>query len=275
MKNIITDTIIDGLKLLPFLFIAFLIIELIEHKLNDTSKNKITQAGKKGPIIGSILGLIPQCGFSVIATNLYITRIITLGTLISIYLVTSDEMLPILITGGAKISEITIILLIKFIIGITSGIIIDKINKNQPHKIDYSICQEEHCNCHKNIIKSSITHTLKTFVFIFIITFVLNTLLHYIKIENISNLVNHNVWYTPFIIGLVGLIPNCASSIIISELYLNNILSLGNTITGLLANSGLALLILFQNNKSLKDTFKIIIILYFIAVFSGIIINLF
>ena len=116
MKEIVLDTLLDALKLLPFLFIAFLIMEYIEHKFNKKSKNKISKAGKFGPIIGSLLGAIPQCGFSVMATNLYATRIITVGTLISIYLSTSDEMLPILISEGAKASVIFKILIIKIII---------------------------------------------------------------------------------------------------------------------------------------------------------------
>ena len=115
MQEVIIDTIIDGIKLLPFLFIAFLIIELVEHKLSSKSQKAIEKSGKFGPIIGSTLGLIPQCGFSVVATNLYVTRIISLGTLIAVYLSTSDEMLPILIAEHASATTIIQILIIKFI----------------------------------------------------------------------------------------------------------------------------------------------------------------
>ena len=125
MKDIVIDTLIDGLKLIPFLFIAFLIIELIEHKLSNRNKDLITKTGKFGPMFGSILGMFPQCGFSVLATNLYVTRIVSLGTLISIYLSTSDEMLPILLSENVEISLIIKILLIKLFIGMVSGFIID------------------------------------------------------------------------------------------------------------------------------------------------------
>ena len=125
MIDIIKDTLIDGLKLIPFLFIAFLIIEFIEHKLDNKSKTIISKSGKVGPLVGGILGLFPQCGFSVMATNLYITRIITLGTLISIYLSTSDEMLPLLISHNTDISIIIKILAIKLLVGVICGFIID------------------------------------------------------------------------------------------------------------------------------------------------------
>jgi hypothetical protein len=154
MKEVILDTIIDSLKLIPFLLVAFLIIELLEHKLNNKTKHIITKSKKVGPIIGSLLGVIPQCGFSVMATNLYITRIITLGTLISIYLSTSDEMLIIMISEKVEISLILKILLIKIFFGIIYGLIIDKIiNKNKKDKeTNYELCDEEHCDCNHSIL---------------------------------------------------------------------------------------------------------------------------
>ena len=123
--HILEHTLLDTIKLLPFLLIAFIIIEYIEHKLTNKTKKIITKSGKFGPILGSILGLIPQCGFSVIATNLYVTRIVSLGTLIAIYLSTSDEMLPILISEKAPITTILLILGIKLVIGILAGTLID------------------------------------------------------------------------------------------------------------------------------------------------------
>ena len=160
MKEIILDTLLDSLKIIPFLFIAFLIIELIEHKLTNKNKEIITKSKKIGPIIGSLLGVIPQCGFSVMATNLYITRIITLGTLISIYLSTSDEMLIIMLSKKVEITLILKILLIKIFFGIIYGVIIDKILNNKKEKENYQICDEEHCECSHGIILSSLKHTI-------------------------------------------------------------------------------------------------------------------
>ena len=166
MKEIILDTLLDSLKIIPFLFIAFLIIELIEHKLTNRNKEIITKSKKIGPIIGSLLGVIPQCGFSVMATNLYITRIITLGTLISIYLSTSDEMLIIMLSKKVEITLILKILLIKIFFGIIYGVIIDKILNNKKEKENYQICDEEHCECSHGIISSSLKHTIHITIFI-------------------------------------------------------------------------------------------------------------
>ena len=174
MKDILLDTLIDSLKLLPFLFLTFLIIEFLERKLTKKSENIIKKSGKFGPVIGSTLGIIPQCGFGVVATNLYITKIISLGTLFAVYLSTSDEMLPVLIANKAPFSLIAKVLLIKYIVGIIYGFIIDYFyHKNKKQKIQiHELCEHDHCHCEEDgILNSTITHTLKTLAFIFVITF--------------------------------------------------------------------------------------------------------
>ena len=277
MIDIILDTLIDSLKLLPFLFIAFLIIELIEHKLNKQTKKLVSKSGKVGPLIGSLLGLFPQCGFSVMATNLYVTRIITLGTLISIYLATSDEMLPIMLSQKIAFIEIVKLLGIKFICGIIWGFIIDLSlsKKSKKENINYEICNEDHCNCHEEgVIKSTLIHTLKTLLFIMLVSFLLNILLHFIGEDNLSKLFLKNSIFGPFISSLLGLIPNCGSSIIITELYLNGAISLGSAMAGLLTGSGVALLVLFKENKDIKENVTILSLLYGLGVISGIIIEL-
>ena len=276
MKEIILDTIIDSLKLIPFLLVAFLIIELLEHKLNDKTKNIITKSKKVGPIIGSLLGVIPQCGFSVMATNLYITRIITLGTLISIYLSTSDEMLIIMISEKVEISLILKILLIKIFFGIVYGLIIDKIiNKKKKEKeTNYELCDEEHCDCNHSILLSAIKHTLHITLFIFIITLIINTIFTLLGDNYLSKILLNNSILSPFITSLIGLIPNCAASVILTELYLNSSISLGALIGGLLTSSGSSLLVLIKNNKNKKENLSIILLLYALGILSGIIIEL-
>lgn len=273
MSEILLDTVMDVLKLIPFLFIAFFIIEFIEHKISDKSKNAISKSGKFGPIIGSFLGAIPQCGFSVVATNLYITRIISLGTLISIYLSTSDEMLPILISNNMPLMDILKIIGIKIILGMLFGFIIDLIYRKNEKK-NFHICEDDECDCEGSLIKSSIIHTLKTVLFIFIVSLVLNIGFEYVGKENIEKAFMSNSIFAPLISCLIGLIPNCASSVILTEIYLNNVISLGTVIGGLLTNSGLSLLVLFKNNKNLKENLAIVALVYFIGVLSGIIINL-
>lgn len=276
MKEVILDTIVDSLKLIPFLLVAFLIIELLEHKLNNKTKNILTKSKKIGPIIGSLLGVIPQCGFSVMATNLYITRIITLGTLISIYLSTSDEMLIIMISEKVEISLILKILLIKIFFGIVYGLIIDKIinKKKKDKETNYELCDEEHCDCNHSILLSAIKHTLHITLFIFIITLIINAIFTLLGDNYLSKILLNNSILSPFITSLIGLIPNCAASVILTELYLNSTISLGALIGGLLTSSGSSLLVLIKNNKNQKENLSIILLLYALGILSGIIIEL-
>ena len=270
-------SLLDSIKLLPFLFIAFLIIELIEHKLSDKTKKVISKSGKFGPILGSLLGLIPQCGFSVVATNLYITRIVSLGTLISIYLSTSDEMLVILLSKNASISTIIPLLAVKFFVGMISGFIIDFILRNKKKKSEtYSICEDEHCGCEheENLFKSSFIHTIKTFVFIFIVTFIITLLFELFGEDHLSKILLKDTLLSPFITSLIGLIPNCASSVILTELYLSGAINFASIISGLLTGSGVAILVLFKTNKNLKENFSILGLVYFIGVLTGIIITI-
>lgn len=274
MKDIIIDTLIDTLKLVPFLFIAFLLIELFEHKFSKKSIKVVESSGKYGPILGSFLGIIPQCGFSVMATNLYVTRLITLGTLISIYLSTSDEMLPILISEKAEFSLIIKILLIKLFIGMLVGFIIDKIFKVKKEKKNYDICEEEHCHCKESIIISSLKHTLNIVVFILLINFILNICFNYLGQDYLSKILLKNSFFGPFISSLIGLIPNCGASVMLTELYINNAINFGSLISGLLTGSGIAIMILFKTNKHFLENLKVIGILYIVGVLSGIIIEL-
>lgn len=276
MLDIVLDTLMDVLKLIPFLFIAFLLIELIEHKFSDKSKEKLLKSGKIGPLAGGLLGVLPQCGFSVMATDLYVGRIITLGTLIAVYLSTSDEMLPILISERVELSVILKILLIKVLIGIVAGFIIDfVINKKHIYKNkDFDICEDDDCHCEKGILHSTIVHTLKTLLFILIITFILNVLMHYVGENAISKIFMKDSIFAPFLASLVGLIPNCGSSIALTELYLNNALSYASLIAGLLTNSGIGLLVLFRSNKDVKENLFILTLIYLIGVISGIVIEI-
>lgn len=276
MKEIIIETIIDSLKILPFLFITFLIMEFCEHKMNNKTKNSIKKAGKLGPLFGGMLGAFPQCGFSASATNFYATRIISLGTLISIYLSTSDEMLPILVSQKADISLIIKLVVIKVLVGTLCGFIIDFILRKQNKediRIDY-FCDEEHCDCSHGILKSSIKHTINIMIFIVMVSFLLNIGFDYLGNDIISKIFMKDSIFGPFLASLIGLIPNCGASVILTELYLNQTISFASTIAGLLTSSGVALLILFKVNKNLKENIRILFTIYFIGVFIGIVMSL-
>ena len=281
MLEVIEDTLIDAIKLLPFLFITYLIMEYIEHKMGEKSKKAIKKSGKFGPIIGSILGIFPQCGFSVSATNLYAGRVITLGTLIAVYLSTSDEMLPIFISEAVSPIIILKILGIKLIIGIIAGILIDLIiilinkkNTKEENEIGH-ICEEEHCHCEENgVIKSALKHTLNIFLFIILITFIINIIVHFVGEETISSWILNKPIIGPIITSLIGLIPNCAASVIITNMYLENVISLGSMIAGLLTGAGVGLAVLFKTNNKLKENIGILALVYTIGAISGIIIEL-
>ncbi len=261
-------SLIDTLKLIPFLLISFIIMEYIEHKIK--SPKKIKKINKYGPLTGSVLGLIPQCGFSVVSATLYSAKVITLGTLLAIFLSTSDEMLPILVANKTDINIIIKLLFTKFILGLFFGILVDITHKTKLSNNISEICDEEECRCKEGIVKSSIIHTVKIASFIFLINIVLNL---FIDTELLSKLANDNKILSPIISSFIGLIPNCASSIVITELYLENILPFGSCISGLLTGSGLGLLVLFKQNKNLKENIMILFTLITFSSICGIVLN--
>ena len=275
MFDIILDTFLDSIKLLPFLFVAFLFIELLEHKFSDKTKDLIKKSDRFGPLFGSILGAFPQCGFSVMATNLYVTRIVSLGTLISIYLSTSDEMLPIMLSKRVDFSIVLKFLLIKVIIGMICGFIIDLVyRKKYDEKDRYCICDVDHCHCEESIVKSSIKHTFKILLFIFIISFILNIVMEYVGNDVLTGIFRSKSILSLMLASLVGLIPNCGASVAITELYLSNIISFSSAVSGLLTGSGVALLVLFRTNKNIKENIQILFIVYILGVISGLLIEL-
>ena len=277
MIDYINDAIIDTIKLMPYLIITFIILEYLEHKLNNKTNRMLRENEKYGPIIGSLFGVLPQCGFSAIAANLYSSKIITMGTLIAVFLSTSDEMLPIMIGEKINITLVLKIILTKIIIAIIIGLIIDIIHKKKKTNINNNIkkmCEEEHCSCGKNgIIISSIKHTIKISLFILIANIMINMLIFKLGEDNISNLLTNKNLLTYFLASLIGLIPNCASSVIITKLFISKIITFGTLMSGLLTGSGLGILLLFRTNENIKENIKILSIVYLTGVIVGIIID--
>ena len=279
MWDAILDSLIDTVKLIPFLLITYIIMEFIEHKTSHKTKDAIKKSGHFGPLIGGILGVVPQCGFSAAASSLYSARIITLGTLIAVFLSTSDEMLPILISEAVDVRIILSILGIKLLIAVVVGFIIDlffrkkfETSEDEPEIKD--LCEHEHCHCEHGIFKSALKHTINITLYIFIISLVLNIIIYFIGEDNLAHILNSTPVIGPIIASLVGLIPNCASSVIITQLYLSNVLNFATMIAGLLVNTGVGLLILFRTNKDLKENIKITVLLFAIGVIFGIIFDL-
>ena len=182
MSEIILDSVIDSIKLLPFLFLTYLFMEWLEHKTGSVARNKIRTAGKFGPVWGGLLGVIPQCGFSAAASSLFSGRVLTVGTLIAVYLSTSDEMFPIMISNAVPAATIIKILACKAGIGILSGLAVEYVythvlNKQEKDMDIHEICEEERCHCEHGLISSAVSHTLKVFVYIFLISLALNIII--------------------------------------------------------------------------------------------------
>ena len=281
MLDVLKDTVIDFLKLLPFLFITYLVLEFIEHKAENGMTTLMRRSGTWGPIIGSALGIVPQCGFSASAANLYAQRVITCGTLVAVFLSTSDEMLPVLISESVATPTIIKILLVKFLAGIVIGLLIDKVirpfrgNSNEVN-IHETMCEPDGCDCEEgNIFTSALRHTAQIAVFILVITFAMNTLIFFIGEEALAGIILNRPVIGPLIAGLVGMIPNCAASVVITELYIEGAMSTGAMLAGLLASSGIGVLVLCRvNHHKAKENFTIALMLYGESVIIGIIAEL-
>lgn len=277
MKEIIIDGLLDTLKLLPYLLITFIILEFIEHKLDKKNEKILTKNKKFGPILGGLLGALPQCGFSSMASNLFASRVITMGTVIAVFLSTSDEMLPIMLSEKVNVLVLLRIIGFKALVGIVIGFIVDlfyrrKLDKN--HEEIKELCQHDHCHCDsEGIFISSVKHTLKIGLFILMANLLIGVIIYYVGEDNLSKLLLNKNLLTYFIASLIGLIPNCASSVIITELYLSGLTSVGTMLSGLLTGSGLGILLLFKSNKNIKENLVILSIIYFIGILVGIIVD--
>lgn len=279
--ELIWHSFLDTLTLVPFLFLTYLLMEYLEHKAGGAAEKVLKRSGQFGPVIGSTLGLLPQCGFSSAAAGLYSARVISLGTLISVFLATSDEMIAIFISRGTDLVLLLKVLLVKFAIALIAGfainLVVYLIHKRKGITEDikiHELCERENCKCHHDILRSTLTHTGKIFGFIFLFTFALNFLVYFVGESNIALLVIDKPILANILAAIVGIIPNCASSVIISELFVEGVISAGALLSGLLVNSGVALAVLFRNNRPKKDTWIIVAILFAISVLVGIVVDL-
>ena len=275
MLDIFIDGLLDALKIMPYLFVTFLFLEFVEHKLSSKNQRILIKNQKVGPIVGGILGAFPQCGFSSMAASLFSARVITMGTLIAVFLSTSDEMLPIMISEKADISLIIQIVLFKMIVGIIIGFIVDLFYHTKEKNVINEICEHDHCDCENDgIFLSSIKHTIKITLFILIINLILNAIIFKIGDSNLENLLLHHNIFSYFLSSLIGIIPNCAGSVLITELYLKGLITIGIMLSGLLTGSGIGILLLFKTNKNLKENIAVLLLIYLIGVSIGLVFDL-
>ncbi len=291
MFEIFKDALIDSAKMIPLLLVVYVAIELVEYKFGNRIREKMQNAGKAGPAIGSIAGSFPQCGFSVIATALYNQRLITIGTLLAVYLSTSDEAIPVILSQPEKTKIIFPLILTKIVIAFIAGYFIDFVFKkhnqnilthieNYKHGTDdkthhHELTVDKHACCGHSKINFShpIIHTLKIFLFIFCASFLIGALISLIGEENFYKFFSTQKFLQPFLTAIIGLIPNCASSVLIAQLYLKEIITFGAMISGLCAGGGLGILILFKEEKNKRNAVKILALLFGISAFAGLMIQ--
>lgn len=279
MLHILEHSFMDSISLLPFLFLTYLAMELLEHYTGSKLTTKIQNAGKLGPLWGSLLGVVPQCGFSTAAASFYSGRIIGVGTLIAVFLSTSDEMLPILLSESVSLATIGRILGTKVVIACISGFIVEVIYEELLHKKDdkmdiHVVCEEEHCSCEDGVFKSALKHTIKIFFYILLITFVLNCVIHGVGEDTLGQVFSNTPVLGQAIAAIVGLIPNCASSVVITQLYVKGVITTGMMMSGLLVNAGVGTLVLIRLNRNFKQNLGIIGTVYGFGVLWGVVIDL-
>ena len=270
----------DTLKLVPFLFLTYVLMEWLEHRTGSRTQAAIRRAGKAGPLLGGVIGVFPQCGFSAAASNLYSGGLITAGTLVAVFLSTSDEMLPIFISEAVPAGTILRILATKVVIGVICGFALDFLyhgilRRQIRYRNIHTMCESEHCKCEEGIFPSALRHTLQITVFLFLITILLEAVLEGLGEEALSGLLFDQPVIGELLAGLIGLIPNCASSVVITQLYLEQVIGTGPMMAGLLTNAGVGLLVLCRmNRKRVKQNLGIIAYVYLAGAAWGVLIDL-
>jgi hypothetical protein len=284
--EILEDALLDTVKLVPFLFVTYLAMEALEHRAGERAREAIRKAGVAGPLVGAVLGVFPQCGFSAAAATFYAGRVVSLGTLCAVFLSTSDEMLPILLAEQADGALILKILGMKLAIGMFMGFALDlgiRLGRKRDGKQDkaalhiHELCEHEGCACHDEkggVLRSAVRHTVQVTLFIFLITLVLGGLIALVGEDALAGLISTNPELSVFVSALVGLIPNCAASVAITQLYLEGVLGTGAMMAGLLVSAGIGLLVLFRTNRRMKENLAILLGLYATGTIWGLLISL-
>lgn len=338
--DIVLDAAKDSLSLVPFLLVTYLVLEALEHTAGERVNTAVKRAGAAGPIVGALLGVVPQCGFSAMAATLYAGRIVTLGTLVAVFLSTSDEMLPMLVAESVPVNQMAQILAVKAGIGLVSGFVVDGLlrvlranehvhaalrrtvfGKSADAQEDiieefseggegathiHELCEREHCGCddedehghsedvhdcghdhghahsHEHdhdhgyghgmfghILQSALKHTVQVTVFIFLVTLVLVALLETVGEPAMESFLKSNAAIAVLGSALVGLVPNCSASVVITQLYLEGVLDFGPMMAGTLVSAGVGYLVLFRTNESVRQNVVILAMLYLIAIFWG------
>ena len=337
--DILLDAGKDTLSLVPFLLVTYLALETLEHVAGDRVNGAIKRAGAAGPVVGSLLGMVPQCGFSAMAATLYAGRVVTLGTLVAVFLSTSDEMLPLLLAEQVPVQTMAMLLASKALIALVTGFIVDAAVRGLRRNVrahtairrtvlgtavnpahvncahdDHSggdiidevaeagvsadhiheLCERDHCGCDEDedepghdhsyshegapvvsIIRSAISHTVQVSVFIFLVTLILVAVLETFGESAIEQFLRGNETLAVLGSALVGLIPNCSASVVITQLYLEGALQLAPMLAGTLISAGVGYLVLFRTNRSARENVLFLIMMYVIGAGWGLVLSAF
>ena len=270
-----TDFLVENLLLLPFLFATYLLLEFLEARTGGALERGLGRTRRLGPVFGALAGAFPQCGFSAAAASLYAGGAVTAGTLISVFLATSDELIPVLISEKAPVSLILKILGVKVAVGMAAGFAVNSVlslfGKGKPSLRIGELCARSRCCCceSKGILRPAMVHTVEIFVFIVIISGIVHVALHFIGEDGIRNLILNKPWYGEAIAGLIGFVPNCAVSVSGAQIYLKGGMSAGALMSMSLTGAGVGLLVLFRTNRHLWQNLAIMLCVYAVGVVSG------
>lgn len=279
MQEILIDSILDCLKLLPFLYLSYLLVEYAEHRMSAGAKAAIYRAGKAGPLLGSLIGTIPQCGFAAAAAGLFAGGVISPGTLLAVFLSTSDEMLPVMLAEGAALSDIAKILLAKAAVAAAAGMAADFLVETMrggrgqmPEHPD--MCEHGHCGCGEHSIwYSALNHTVKTALFLLVISFLLGLGMDWLGRSDASRTLVQTPVLEELTAGLLGMIPNCAASVLITKLFLEGVLGSGGLFAGLLCGAGTGLLVLWRENRNRRENLWLTAALFACGAAAGVILG--
>ena len=289
--DVLADAALDTLYLVPFLFVTYLAMEWLEHKAGDRTQQAMRRAGAAGPVVGAVVGAVPQCGFSAAAATLYAGRVVTLGTLVAVFLSTSDEMLPIFIAAQVPLGTMARVVGAKIAVGLVAGLLVDATMRAlrrpaEPVRI-HDLCEQDHCHCHdahgedghvhgggtRVILRSALSHTLQVTAFVFLVSLALDAAVELVGQDALAAFLGASPMLSVLASALVGLIPNCAASVVIAQLYVEGLLGAGALFAGLLVGAGVGLLVLLRTNRPIRQNVAIIALVYVIGVACGLVVN--
>lgn len=270
--EIVIETCLDSIKMLPFLFFAFLLIEFLEYYSGGMSGKLLKKVGKAGPVVGAVLGCVPQCGFSVLAANLYAGGVLSAGTLIAVFTATSDEAVLILMANPGRAGEIIRLLAVKVVIAVAAGYFVDGVMQKYIVRTEKNVhikTRETVRSSKVEVVREAIGHTFRIFAYLFVFNLILNFAIELLGIQKLSEILLGNTVFQPIIAAIIGLIPNCVASVILTQLYLSGAISFASVVSGLCTGAGVGLIVLFKMNSDKKENFRILLTLVATASVAG------